>query len=115
MSFWSHPLHIVLGLVVWALWFVAMYGLLSVGCVAAPPPAQAGTITWINAVLLGLTLLTSAALIWASWRCRQQRAAMAEASSHRRFTVSVASILYGFAAAATALIGLTVVVYPPCV
>ncbi len=115
MNFWSHPLHIVLGLMIWALWFVAMYGLLSVGCVVAPPAAQAGSLTWINVALLGLTLLTTAGLVGAGWRCRKQRASMEEASAHRRFTVSVASVLYGLSAFATASIGLPVLVYPPCV
>jgi hypothetical protein len=35
----THPLQLVPGLIIWALWFIAIYGGLSVACALAPPNA----------------------------------------------------------------------------
>jgi len=38
-----------IGLSLWSLWFVVLYGGLSVGCDLRPPDSGAGRVTWINA------------------------------------------------------------------
>ncbi|MGD8174836.1 hypothetical protein [Marinimicrobium sp. ARAG 43.8] len=120
MSVWTHPVQMVTGLALWALWFAAVYSLLSVGCAKWPPPMEAGPLTWINAALLGLTIVTVVALLWAGWHCRRlhcrmQSSGMENVSAHRRFTVSVAMALYFLAAFAVVAIGTPILIYPPCV
>uniref|UniRef100_UPI0017EDA1FE hypothetical protein n=1 Tax=Methylibium sp. TaxID=2067992 RepID=UPI0017EDA1FE len=65
----SHPLQLVLGLTLWAVWFCVAYGGLSVACAVAPPPPERGAWTWVNGSLLLLTLATVLLLAWAAWRC----------------------------------------------
>src|SRR5690606_24635178 len=67
----EHPLHAILGLVIWSLWFVALYGGQGVGCALAPPPVEDGAATWLNAALGLFTLLIVALLVGLalfSWR-----------------------------------------------
>ena len=37
-----HPVHLILGLCVWSIWFVVLYGGLSVACQLTPPEPQQG-------------------------------------------------------------------------
>lgn len=119
MRDWTHPVHMFLGLTVWAVWFAAMYTVLSVGCAFATPSPQAGSATWINAALLAMTIITTVLLAWAGLCCyrvrQQQRKTMQQVSPQRQFSVSVSSILYGFSAASTLMVGLPVLVFHPCV
>jgi hypothetical protein len=107
-------MHLVLGLLVWSLWFVALYGGLSVACSVAPPPVADGAVTWINAVLLLITLPTIALLSWAALRC-WQATPPAETTAERRFIGRQAAALYALAAALTFAIGAPVLLLPPCV
>lgn len=109
-----HPLHLVLGLVLWSAWFVAMYGGLSVACALAPPAGVATTLTWINGVLLLLTLLAVILLLYWGWRCMQTAAAANAAQGGARFLSRVSAMVYLAAAGATLAIGLPVIVLPPC-
>ncbi|HUG25040.1 hypothetical protein [Piscinibacter sp.] len=114
-----HPLHLALGLLLWSVWFVAMYAGLSIACAVHPPPVEAGSATWINAGLGLLTLPTTALLLWAALRCWQSRVppATAEAgtAARGRFVAQVAAGLYLAAAIGTAMVGLPLAVLPPCV
>ena len=107
----AHPVQLVVGLVIWSLWFVLVYGGLSVGCEFAPPATSAGSFTWINALLLALTLATLALLLSAAWRC--WRAPAQAGNSH--FVARLAAALYLVAAIATLAVGLPILVLPPCV
>ena len=111
MSHWRvHPLHGILGLVIWSLWFVALYGGQGLGCALAPPPVEDGAATWLNAVLglfTGLTVLLLLGLALFSWRS-------AAANSPQRFLLRLAAGVHLVAAAATAFIGLTLLCLPPC-
>lgn len=110
----THPVHLVLGLVVWSVYFVAMYGALSVACAVAPPPEAAGALTWINGVLLLLTVLTATALLYGAWRC--WRAARAAPNDARRstFIPGVSAALYLSASVAVLAIGMPAIALPPC-
>ncbi|MCP1677196.1 type VI protein secretion system component VasK [Natronocella acetinitrilica] len=108
---WTHPVHLFAGLVIWSIWFVTIYGGLSVGCAFAPPAPAAGPVTWINGLLLLLTLLVTALLAWAAWRCWQVTAVDGE----HRFVVRVSLSVYLVSAVSTLAVGLPVMVYPPCV
>lgn len=113
-----HPLHLALGLLLWSVWFVTVYAGLSIACAVHPPPLEAGSATWINAVLGVLTIATTALLLWAALRCWQARvrppASDAGAAAGQRFVAPVAAGLYLAAAIGTAVVGLPVAVLPPC-
>lgn len=102
---------LVLGFAIWSLWFVSLYAALSLGCAFAPPAGSSGPFTWINAMLLVLTLPIVALLLGLAWRCWQARAQ----TDHRRFVVRLAAALHLVAAIATLAIGVPVLVLPPCV
>lgn len=110
-----HPLHLVFGLVLWSVWFVAMYGGLSVACAVAPPAGAAGALTWLNGVLLLLTLLTVILMLYRAWRCTQAAGAANAAQGRARFLPRVSAMVYLAAAGATLAIGLPVLVLPPCI
>jgi hypothetical protein len=110
-----HPMHLVLGLVLWSVWFVAMYGGLSVACVVAPPAEAAGALTWINGVLLLLTLFTTALLLYAAWRCWQAAGAADVDEKQARFVARVSAAVYLASAGAVLAVGLPVIVLPPCI
>ncbi len=109
----THPLHLVLGLMVWSLWFAALYGGLSVGCALAPPDAELGARTWLNGLLLALTVIT---LVWLllrmglSWRASRG----SPAGSRERFVTTLSTALYLMAAVSTLVIGLPILGLPPC-
>ena len=112
----AHPAHLVLGLVVWAAWFVAMYGGLSVACAAAPPPVAAGARTWVNGLLLLLTAFTASALLYAAWRCWLAARASTEAAgaARSRFIPAVSAAVHLSAAVAVLTMGVPAIVLPPC-
>lgn len=109
--FWSHPLHLVAGLVIWSIWFVVLYGGLSVGCAVAPPTPEQGVMTWLN-VLLGVgTLAVTLLLLYCAWRCWS----LAPARGNTSFVVRVAAGVHLFSAGSTLAVGLPLLAYPPCV
>jgi hypothetical protein len=110
----AHPVHLVLGLVVWSVWFVAMYGGLSVGCAVAPPPESAGALTWINGLLLLLTVFTAAALVYGALRCWFAVRAAADDPRRARFIPGVSAAVYLSASGAVLAMGLPAIVLPPC-
>ncbi|WP_150302773.1 hypothetical protein [Pseudomonas saliphila] len=112
----SHPIQIVMGLIIWSVWFVVLYGLQGIGCNVAPPAAELGPWTWINALLLGLGVCVTLLLLFAAYRCwkagQDQRV---EEDSHRRFIARISGGIYLFSAIAAAAVTVPVVIYPPCV
>ncbi|WP_193074053.1 hypothetical protein [Pseudomonas sp. FME51] len=109
----SHPMHLFMGLTVWAIWFVVLYGGLSVACkVAAPDPAQ-GALTWINALLWFSTLLVTVLLGMAAWRCA--RATPDATQPNRRFIARTSAALYLLSAFATLVLAMPTWFLPPCV
>ena len=110
----AHVFQVVLGLVIWSVWFVAVYAGLSVGCAVAAPDPAAGAVTWLNGTLLLLTLLTT--LLLAFWARRCWRVSVeAQADSMERFVTRIAAVVHGVSAASTLAVGLPIIVYPPCV
>jgi hypothetical protein len=111
----AHASHLVLGLVVWSLYFVALYGGLSVGCAVSPPPASAGALTWLNGALLLLTLLVTALLLLQARRCLAAIRPSGETDTGlTRFLPAVSAALYLASAVAALAIGLPVIMLPPC-
>ncbi|MFA7505479.1 MAG: hypothetical protein WCZ28_12335 [Burkholderiaceae bacterium] len=111
----SNAAHLFLGLALWAVWFVAAYGGLSLACMAAAPPRDAGAFTGINLGLAVLTVGTAAWLAMAGVALRRALMSLpADAPSRERFIGLVSSCLYFVAAVATLFVGLPVLVLPPC-
>lgn len=107
----THPLHLAIGLTLWSLWFVIVYGGLSVACAVAPPAPGAGALTPINLALGLLTLATVALLAALAWRSWQVAGA---ASGRGCYVARVAAWLYAFSAVGTLYIGVPVIAVPPC-
>ncbi|MCH8543576.1 MAG: hypothetical protein LAT61_08400 [Alcanivorax sp.] len=108
-----HPLQLPLGLIIWALWFVTVYGGLSVGCAIAQPAAEAGALTWINAVLGLLTIAVSVLLLALARFC--MLAAQRGEPPERLFIARLAAGAHVIAALSTLITGLPILVFPPCV
>jgi hypothetical protein len=114
----GHPLHLVLGFTVWAVWFTILYGGQSVGCAVDAPDVARGAWTWINGSLLLLTLATAVLLGLASWstlRAGPETSDEEERASGRRFMGFAAGVLYGMAAFSTLAVGVPLLVLSPCV
>lgn len=113
-----HPMHLVGGQAVWLAWFGVVYAGMSVGCAVSPPAAAEGPFNWINALLLAMTVGTVAVLAWAAW-CSWTAAGgppSGDASRGRaRFVARAAALLYFASAAAALLVGVPLIVLPPCV
>lgn len=111
-----HPMQLALGLIVWAVWFVVLYGGLSVACVLAPPPVEQGAYTWINgALLLGTLLVTALLLYWAYGCWKTARANIERDGASRRLIVRVAMGVHLAGALASFSVGAVVITLPPCV
>lgn len=109
-----HPLQLGLGLTLWCVWFVVLYGGLSVACAVAPPAVEAGALTGLNLALLLLTLATIGALLWLAFWCWRAGQTVPEPDS-RRLIARVSAGCHLIAAGATLAVGLPVVALPPCV
>jgi hypothetical protein len=106
-----HPLHLALGLGIWAAWFAAAYSGISVLCSMAPAVAALPG-PW--ALALGLLCVGTAGalglLAWASARAVRQAPDAAT-----RFVVRLCAGLDALAAVATLVVGLPLLWLPPCV
>jgi hypothetical protein len=126
----SHVAQTVIGLTIWAIWFVFLYGGLSVACAVAPPDAAVGAYNWLNASLLLLTLGTTVLLGVLSLRCwkasshppgknpadntsQSGKSGFSQAANHR-FITRIAAGCHLLAAGATLAVGLPVLALPPC-
>lgn len=107
----THPLHLVIGLGVWGLWFVALYGGLSVACAVVPPAPEQGSLTVINAGLGVLTIATAVLLAWLAWASLM---AARRAAGPARFVAGVSAGLYLYSAIGVLFVGLPVIGVPPC-
>lgn len=102
----DHPLQLALGLALWSLWFVAVYGGHALACRAGPSAPA------ITAGLLVLTVAVAAGLTWAAWRTGV--AARRAPGGVGRFVACAGAALHGIAAASTAFVGLPVLMVPAC-
>lgn len=111
----THPVQLVLGLIVFSVWFVAMYGGMSLACELAPPPLRQGHFTWVNAALGVLTLATTAVLIFWTWLCWHQAPGPKDADRTGRFIARVSAGVHAISALSTLAVGLPVLALPPCI
>lgn len=106
----EHPLNCILGLLIWSVWFAALYAAQGAGCALAPPPPLQGPFTWLNAALgvfTGLTVLVLLGLALFSWRS-------VASGSPQRFVLRLSAGVYLVGALSTGFIGLTLLALPPC-
>lgn len=106
----THPLQLVLGLIIWSIWLVLIYTILSVTCSVAPPADSFSALTWVNGALFILTIVTTALLAFFASRCWRAPAK----PGNRRFVARVAAGIYLAGAMAVLAVGLPVLVLPPC-
>ncbi|WP_061239392.1 hypothetical protein [Ectopseudomonas composti] len=109
-----NPIHIGLGLVLWSLWFVVLYGGLSIGCALAPPDPAQGQWTWLNALLALFSLVTVIALLGLAWLFRRA-ARRARESLSARFVARLAAGVNLIGAIATVFVALPTLSLPPCI
>lgn len=101
----NHPAHLVLGLTIWSVWFVAIYGGLSVFCSFEESHVPNGGIHPINLGLLALTAITSMCLaVLAVWCWRNARG----------FPGRVSALLYLASLISTIGVALPTFFLPPC-
>lgn len=112
-----HPVHLFLGLAIWAAWFVALYGGLSIACAIAPPDSDNRAGTWINGTILAVALLVGVYLLWCAYRCWQASpdAKLQQDRPLKGFISKTAAAVYLVSAFASLALGLPGLVLPPCV
>lgn len=111
-SFYN-PAHLVSGLSIWSLWFVALYGGQGVGCSVAPPPLEDGPWTWLN-LALGLLSLLAAGILLGLAYLFHRATGRANLSERERFVASVSAAGHLIAAIAVVFIALPILALPPC-
>lgn len=111
MSHPTHPLHLIGGLSLWAIWFVITYGGLSVACRWQDDQADS-LLSFTNPVLL----LFSVVMILVLIRCMQRswHAAREVKPGPSRFITTLAAALYAASALAVAAVALPLLRLPPC-
>lgn len=102
----DHPWQLVLGLGVWAVWFVGVYGGHALACRSGLAAAAVATLVVIGTIVPGVLLG------WAAWRCLV--AARHVPDGVRRFMARSSAALYAVAAVSTLFVGLVVWVVPAC-
>ncbi|WP_447928633.1 hypothetical protein [Vreelandella sp. EE27] len=107
----THPAHLVVGLTLWSIWFVAVYGGLSVACAVAPPAPDQGAMTGLNLGLGLFSVLTTLALLWLTWAGWQVGK---EHTGRPRFHALVSAGLYLFSAFGVIFAGMPIIGVPPC-
>lgn len=107
--------HLILGPTLWGIWFVAVYGGLSLGCVIAPPAPEQGPWNWINLVLWLFTLLTVALLLFWAFRCWKAARPTRQPLPRERFIATLGAAVHLMSALITLFIGLPILVLSPCV
>lgn len=110
-----HPLQIPLGLIVWSVWFVALYGGFGIACELAPPAPERGPLNGLN-VGFGLFTLGIAALLAAfALGCMRGLRREPERAPRDRFVARIGAGVHLIALAATLFVGLPLLGLPPCI
>lgn len=107
----THPLQLALGLIIWSVWFVLVYSVLSIGCEFVIPESRLHTFNGLNVLLLLLTLIATVILVLLALWCWRA----ATPPGDKQFIARVAAGLYLTAAISTLAVGLPVLVLPPCI
>ncbi|NYT74766.1 hypothetical protein HZU72_20450 [Halomonas sp. QX-2] len=107
----THPLHFVIGLTLWCIWFVAVYGGHAIACSVAPPAPEQGVFTLVNAMLLVVSIAAIALLAVLTVGCCR----MAKRHEGRlRFNATVSAGLYLFSTLGVVFAAMPIIGIPPC-
>ena len=109
----SLPLQALLGLILWSVWFISMYGILSLACILLPVHTGFG-LTWINIALFVLTFALIILLTLLAYRLWQSTRKSTRLPPYARFLAWLGLAGYCIAAMATISIGAMALIYPPC-
>lgn len=110
-----YPLLLVAGLVLWAIWFVLMYSILSIAC-NVTPPATHHPLNWLNVSLLAMTLITAVTLFYFAYYFSTKKPLSNTAyNPTKRFINWIGIAVFIVAAVATCAIGIMTVFFPPCI
>ena len=107
-SLWQHPASLVLGPVIWSIWFVVIYATLSLACLQGWLVNGGDRPSAINVLLDGAGLVIAALLMaaaWASWR----------SASGKSFIPRTSAMVYACSAVASLLLAVPGLVMAPCV
>jgi len=110
-----HPMQIPFGLIIWSIWFAALYGSHAVACTIAPPDPNLGIFNWLNASFGIFTLVVVALLLWLGWRSWRLSRPPHDLDERQVFVTKVASGIHFIAALSTVFVGLQLAFLPPCV
>ncbi|MEX1214479.1 hypothetical protein [Saccharospirillum sp.] len=115
----GHPAQLVIGLTVWCVWFVVVYGSQAVACKLAAPDPIVGAFNPINLMLGLITLLIALGLAWGAKTCWRSTGSSASATALNTrqawFIARIAAGLYAVSAIATFIVLWPLLVLPPCV
>ena len=110
-----HPMQIILGLIIWSVWFAGIYGAHGVACAVNPPDPQLGIVNWLNASFGVGTLAVVALLLWLAHRAWKLSRPPHRLDERQLFVARVAAGIHLIAALSTLFIGLQLAFLPPCV
>lgn len=118
---YRHLPGMVSGLVVWAVWFVAVYGLAGLGCERGWNEHGVPGGNLLSAALLGTTVVALTIIGWCArrgysgWRSGRERRAHGQEARHRvRFMGFVMFALSLVAAVATVMVAIPILMLDPC-
>ncbi|MGM0570526.1 hypothetical protein [Marinobacter sp.] len=95
-GFWQHPASLLLGPVVWSIWFVVLYAVLSLACLQGWLVNGGDHPAAINLVLAGVGLLVAMVLMaaaWTAWRSPAETGFIPRTSAMVSACSAVASLL----------------------
>lgn len=112
MRYLSHPLQLVAGFIMWAIWFGLMYGFLSIQCIEQ---SNLQRFSWINALLLLFTIITTAILSFLAFTmARTLLITEKKDKPTRYFILWMGCCVYIVAAFTTLFTGSMALFFPPC-
>ena len=111
----TRPGHLVTGLIIWSLWFVAQYSVLSLTCGASTGSGQSAAFIWLRPALLLLALGVALVLLWLALRCWKAARLVSGDDHHQgRLITKVCAGVDILLAGATLIVASPVVFLPPC-
>lgn len=103
----AHPLHLVLGLIIWSTWFVTVYVSVTMACNKSVKSLYAFKPNLINFSLILMTTVIGFSLLALAVWCWKNR-------GQSLFMPQVSAGLYFFSACATFLVSTPLLYLPPC-
>lgn len=108
-------------MVVWVVYFVAVYSLQGLGCVEGWHEVSIGPVNQLTVVMVLLTLVALALIAWNGWRGWQGWRAGATATrqasefpERRRFLGALMLWLAALSLVATVFVAVPIIMLPPC-